>query len=398
MKRKISILLAGGFCALIVAMGIGRFAYTPILPLMKLSGGLTEVKAGYLASANYLGYLIGAGMAGFVTGKRKLRIWLLWSLFACILSMAGMGIADHYESWLLLRFIAGVASGLIFVLSSSIVLDALASNGKTILSGIFYSGVGTGIFFTGIIVPVAQAFVNWQGIWLILSILSLVLSVVVYIAVSEDESRDTLSPSMRTKTGATIPPILIPLIIAYGLEGLGYIISGTFLVDMVKGTEGLDNISSFTWVIVGLAAIPSTYLWMALAKRLDYIKALCIAFIVQALGVVLPVMVQLPFFVLLGAFLFGATFMGITTMATSYARSMLPSGSNRVIGVLTVVYGLGQIIAPAGAGYLFHETGSYHAAFVLASGTLLLAVLLLGAGSLYNKKKERKLNYAVRKY
>ncbi|RFU61620.1 YbfB/YjiJ family MFS transporter [Peribacillus glennii] len=398
MKRKTSFLLAGGICALIVAMGIGRFAYTPILPLMKFSAGLSEDKTGYLASANYAGYLLGAAMSGLVKGHGKLRIFLNGSLIACILTLAGMGIADYYGTWLFLRFIAGAASGLIFVLSSSIVLDELARKGRSILSGIFYSGVGMGIFISGIIVPVSNHFVPWQGIWLVLSILSISLSVVVFISFNAAQLNEDENHAQQNTKMTTTHPILIWLIIAYGLEGLGYIVSGTFLVDMVRGIEGTGAISSLTWIIAGLAAIPSTYLWMALVNRLDYIKSLCTALIIQAVGIALPVMFQNPFGAILGAFLFGATFMGITAMATSYARMLQPSGSNRIIAILTVVYGLGQIIGPAGAGLLVHKSGNYSIAFVLASGILLLAVFLLAAGTLFTKKRERKMNYAIRKY
>ncbi|WML29049.1 YbfB/YjiJ family MFS transporter [Neobacillus sp. OS1-32] len=139
--------LIGGIFSLMIAMGIGRFAYTPILPLMQEALTFTDSVAGYLASSNYAGYFVGAILTGVLPLKKHKTFYLRVSLVASIITTCMMGLTQAYILMLIIRFISGVASAFIFVLASSIVLDKLASAGKTNWSGYFYSGVGFGIFF-----------------------------------------------------------------------------------------------------------------------------------------------------------------------------------------------------------------------------------------------------------
>ncbi|GAB7388287.1 YbfB/YjiJ family MFS transporter [Bacillaceae bacterium] len=375
---------------MLIAMGVSRFSYTPILPLMKRATGFTEAAAGYLASSNFFGYLVGAWLAGVIKWKRKREVLLKWSLLVNIFSVAGMGLTTNYVLWFVLRFVAGVTSGLIFVHSSSLVLDTLAAKGRLTWSGIFYSGVGLGIFLSGLSVPIANRYFGWQGTWVGLAVISLLLGIFVWIWLREEgQNKQRFSPvqeQTRKKNRALLPW----LILAYGFEGLGYIVSGTFLVDMVAKMPELSGISSLSWVIVGLAAIPSTFLWALTANKFGFIRALTLAFVLQAIGVVLPVFSSSIWGTLTGAVLFGATFMGITTLATSFARQIQPDNSSNVIGVMTGVYGIGQMIGPSASGIFITKTGSYDPALLFAATVLLFAILLLWSGKWYTSKIKRK--------
>ncbi|RFU71236.1 YbfB/YjiJ family MFS transporter [Peribacillus saganii] len=385
-KRHARIVMAGIF-SLMIAMGFSRFAYTPILPLMKSSAGLSEAASGYLASCNFLGYLFGAFYAGRINHKGNPRI-IIQILLANILSFAAMGLTDDYFIWLFLRFISGVSSGLVFVLCSSFVLDSLAKQGLASWSGIFYSGVGIGILITGISVPISNTYLGWKGSWLVLGGISIFLGLLVFAWLKMvPGTNDKKQAAEREK--AEQKEILPWLVLAYGLEGLGYIISGTFLVDIFNGIDGLRSMSSLSWVFVGLAAIPSTFIWVTVAKKVGFIFSICLAICVQAAGVILPVLVPNMAGGLLGAFLFGATFMGITAMTTTYARMIQPNNSSKVIGLLTGVYGVGQILGPSIAGFLVSLTGNYSISLFFATAVLLTAVLLLGGGQW---KTSNKLN------
>lgn len=394
MSRRLVISIIGGICSLIIAMGVSRFAYTPILPIMKESIGFSEETAGYLASSNYVGYLVGALLAGMVNWRMKKKFYLKMILILNIISVGLMGLTIDYVSWFLLRFASGVTSGLIFVLSSSIILDLLATKGRSTWTGFFYSGVGIGIFITGIVVPLLDSFYSWKGVWIGLAILSAVLGVVVWAWLKQKDNYEKQIEISKTNPVETkIASKMLPwLTIAYGLEGLGYIVTGTFLVDIVVDIPSLAEFASLSWIFVGIAAIPSTLLWGIFAKRKGYIPAIVLAFLLQAIGVILPVVFFNSWGALLGAFLFGATFMGITTLATTYARQLQPENSSRVIGILTTVYGIGQIIGPAGAGMLVTITGQYSIALFLAAGVLLVAILVLLGGQWYitiqTKRKE----------
>jgi MFS family permease len=155
--------LLGGIAALIIVHGIGRFAYTPILPLMR-EDGLTLEQGGWLAAANYVGYLLGALFTVFSHGDRiqRLRGGLLVSIATTLL----MGLTHALPAWLLLRFVSGLSNGVVFVYAANLVLERLALAGRSALGGLLYSGVGAGIVLSGLLVlAVDHAGWGWQAAW-----------------------------------------------------------------------------------------------------------------------------------------------------------------------------------------------------------------------------------------
>jgi MFS family permease len=165
---------------------------------------------------------------------------------------------------------------------------------------------------------------------------------------------------------------------AYGCEGLGYIVTGTFLVSIAEKIPGMQGFAAASWAIAGAAAVPSCLFWSWLAKKTGQMQALILSMVLQAAGIAIPVFLYSPFGAITSALLFGATFMGITTLATSAARQMYPSESSRVIGYMTAVYGAGQMIGPTGAGILASFTRNYDGALAGAA-----VIVLLGAGLLW---------------
>lgn len=371
----------GGVLALTVAMGMGRFAYTPILPIMEASAGLSVEQGGYLASSNYLGYLIGSLMVGIIPKNWDKVIFLRVSLIFTVFVLAGMGMTWDYHLWLLFRLLSGVFSGIIFVVSSSIVLDVLVKNQKSLWSGFFYSGVGLGIFMTSIIVPFFNLFFGWQGAWIGIALVSLILILFPLIWLGEEKQaqkseREVQLPISQISEGHLYPYLLV----AYGLEGLGYIISATFLVAMVQQMPQFHLFSSLSWMMVGLAAIPSSLFWMFIATKKGYMPIIITAYILQAIGVVLPVLSHHALLVLMGAFLFGVTFMGITTMMTTLVRMIGSDQSAKSIGYLTTVYGIGQILGPVIAGYSVSLTGTFDFALRFGSIIIFLGAVFLWLG------------------
>src|SRR5699024_8632699 len=143
------------------------------------------------------------------------------------------------------------------------------------------------------------------------------------------------------------------------LEGLGYIVTGTFIVAIAEKSTVFSGDATFVWLVVGLAAIPSCFIWSLLAKKWGFVKSLVIAMILQSLGIVAPVIWMNKASLVISALLFGATFMGIATLATTLGRQMNPSDSSRIIGYLTTSLAIGQMIGPSIAGILSSATQSY---------------------------------------
>lgn len=388
MNRQHIGILFGGVLLLVVAMGISRFAFTPILPFMREDVGFSFEVAGFLASSNYIGYFIGALWAGFIYRQRKHV--LLLSVVLNVISVVLMGLIELYSVWLVLRLIAGITGGLIFVLTSSIIMDYLAKQTLTKWSGYLFSGIGLGIAISGLFVPFIEARFAWQGTWIGLGILSALFLVITFLLWRNLQVHDSVKV---TKTAdAKMSRGFMPwLIAAYGFEGLGYIITGTFLVDIIHNIPSLQAYSSYSWVIVGVAAIPSAPVWTVLLEKFSAIKILFVAYILQVLGILLPVFSQTVWSVLLSSFLFGLTFVGIVTLTTAYARQLFPTQSGPVVSLLTTFYAFGQIIGPIIAGQLVVIFSSYKAALIFAGSIVLLGLIVMLCGKWIVLKQQGKI-------
>lgn len=377
--------LIGGIFALIIAMGIGRFSYTVILPYMQEAFEFSRATAGYLATSNYLGYLVGAWVAGRLPIGNKRILFLQITLVISILTTAFMGFTNVIIIWYLLRFISGVVSAFIFVVITSLILDQLASSSHMHLSGLFYSGVGIGIALSAVIVSPIQAVFHWNGTWIVLALFSIVLFVLIVLFIKP------ITPSKQLVESQIISQKTPPqswmkwLIIAYSLEGLGYIVTGTFIVSIAQESTSFHGDAAFVWFVVGVAAIPSCIFWSKLAQRYGYVKILLISMLLQAIGIVLPALATNSMTLYASAFIFGATFMGITTVCTTLARKLAPVNSHQMIGYLTAGYALGQMIGPSIAGTLASYTNSYQYALVGASLVVMLGGLCLIGGVKYDR-------------
>ena len=384
MNRQHASVLFGGILLLVVAMGISRFAFTPLLPFMRIDEGLSFQEGGWLASSNYVGYFVGALGAGFVYRRKK--GFLLSNVLLNVISIIGMGLTNAYALWIVLRFVAGVTSGFIFVLTSSIMMDYLAKHLLTRWSGYVFSGIGIGIAISGLCVPFIEVRFLWEGTWIGLGLLSTVFIVLTLLLwrhiVVQDSER--VAKTADTNIWRGFMPWLI---IAYGLEGLGYIITGTFLVDIVYNIENLRDYASYSWVVVGIAAAPSAPFWMAMMSRFKPIYVMFFAYILQVFGIALPVLSQTVWSVLLSAFLYGCTFVGIVTLSTGYGRQLFPRQSGSVVSILTTFYAVGQIIGPVIASRLEGHFNTFKAPLVFASSIVFCALVILISGYAFTNRK-----------
>ena len=367
-----TLLLVSGVATLALAMGFGRFAYTPLLPPMRADAGLTVALAGIVATANLAGYLVGALAASGRWARGRRVAVVRWSVIAGV-AATGLMALHSVPVWLLARFAAGVASGLAFVLISSLVLDRAARDGYRQWPAILYAGVGAGIALSGLLVPL---FVGWGGSragWLGLCAVSAAIA-----AVTLPWLHDAVPAAAPGPAAARRPAdrtLFWWLFAAYGGEGFGYIIPATFMVAHISAAPALAPFAGLSWVVVGLVAIPSTLLWNAVGLRIGRARAFALAMLVQAAGVVGPDYAPNAAGALIAAVTLGATFMGITTLGSALARELYPERSHTAIGALTAIFGIGQAIGPSFAAVLTVRTGTYGGA--LAASALVLAASAL---------------------
>eukprot|EP00903_Cladosiphon_okamuranus_P001767 g1765.t1 len=280
----------GGLLALAAAMGIGRFVYTPILPFMSDGLGLPADDAGLIASANFLGYLVGAllGASRYLPGSP--RFWFLSGLAISALTSAAMASTSSLPVFLLIRFISGIASAFVLVFSTSLILERLASSGRAELSALHFAGVGCGIAFSALLVAtLAHLTASWQLLWMASGGATLVFFLLAAWLVPSDNKGRT--KDAETEASTTASPFSsaprVRLILAYGLFGFGYVITATFVNAIARAAPDLQPTEPFVWLTVGLCAAPSIYLWNKVAARLGTRKAFAVACVLEAAGVAL---------------------------------------------------------------------------------------------------------------
>lgn len=361
----------GGLVALAAAVGIGRFVYTPILPFMEAGIGLTKAEAGLIASANFLGYLMGALGASWQALRGEQRTWLVVALGLSTLTTGLMGLADTMAVFLALRFIGGFASAFVLVFASALVLDRLAAAKRSGLSAIHFAGVGCGIAVSAVLVAeLAASGHGWRAQWIASGAVSALALAMAWMLVPG--SSTTSRPAGSPDHGRT-DRRLIALILAYGLFGFGYVITATFISTMVRSAVEIRELEPVIWLVVGLAAVPSVALWTWVGRRWGNDRSLALACLVEGVGVAMSVLVTGELAVVVSAALLGGTFMGITALGLIRARDLSNGDPRRSLALMTAAFGFGQMIGPAFAGFAYAVGDSFLAPSLVAAGALIIA-------------------------
>jgi predicted MFS family arabinose efflux permease len=364
----------GGLAAMTAALGIGRFVYTPILPAMLATLGWSKSDAGLIASANFLGYVLGALLAGRPAVAARPRVWLLAALAISAASTLAMAVPSDLVSFAVLRLIGGIASAFVIVCASSLVLERLSHKGRGSLSGVHFAGVGFGIMISAVAVSgLLASGAGWRGLW----IGSGVLATLAALAAA------TLIPPAGTAAAPSQPPApraersgLGTMVVAYGLFGFGYVITTTFLVTIVRLTPEVRVLEPWIWILFGLAAIPSVSVWGWLAVRIGIMNGFAAACAIEAIGVAASVEWVTITGVCFSALVLGGTFMGITALGFMAARALSSGDHHQAFGRMTASFGIGQMVGPTLAGVLSEHLGNFRVASLIAAAALLAATVL----------------------
>lgn len=360
-----------GAAALAVGMGVGRFVYTPILPLMEHQAGVSASMGSDLATANYAGYLAGALLGIFVPPIAHSRLALRSSLLTIVATLALMPVTENADLWLALRLIAGIASAMLFVIASSSMLFRL-HRGAQHLVGWGFGGVGLGIALSGILVLAVQPASpeSWRIAWWSSAVLAAALSAVGWVLCPEPPGEPTAL--QRHGEVPRTHPWFAALLASYSLEGVGYIITGTFLVAAISQNSP-GWLGSGSWIVAGLAALPAAAMWACLAQRRSRSTLLLCALAIQAVGIALPSLAGGTAPALISAVLFGNTFIAISSTAVSIGTHLqFP----RSVAILTAGYSTGQILGPLGVRPLL---GSGYQGALLVGAVIVLAAAIAAA-------------------
>ncbi|MGO4477325.1 YbfB/YjiJ family MFS transporter [Massilia sp. 2TAF26] len=376
--RVAAAVCAAAMISLAVAMGIGRFAFTPLFPLMVRDGLLDSHAGAMLAAANYLGYLAGALAASRLRIKPALLLAL--GLAGTVLITAAVGWTASGFWWAVLRFLAGVMSAWTLVATSAWGLGWLAAIGRPDLAGVQFSGVGIGIAAAGMFclllgrsLPSPQLWIGLAALGALASILPLVLSR------SLPAPPAPMPAAAAAATGPAAPQATFGLVVCYTLFGFGYILPATYLPALARQLVDDPAVFGLAWPVFGAAAAISTVLvsWrLAKAQRLGVWAA---AHLLMAAGVLLPAVWTSLASVTLAALLVGGTFMVITMVGMQEARARAEGQATRVLGRMTAGFAVGQLAGPLVSASIARLTDTEAAALHMALA--LSALGLLGSAA-----------------
>ena len=381
--------LSAGIASLLLSVGVARFAYTPLLPLMQEQAGLGVSAAGWLAAVNYAGYLTGAGVATVISDLvLKDRLYRIGMVVA-LATTPMMALTTNEVLWGVSRFFAGLGSAAGMLLGTGLILNWLIRHDHRSELGIHFAGIGLGIAGCAAVVEVLHRSLDWREQWYAFTAIGLLL-LVPALRWFPRPARDTHTRSGRRMVDR--PPSLLYLrlfIAAYFCAGFGYVIGATFMVAIVEDLPGLAGRGNLAFLAIGLGAAPASIYWDLIARRVGDLNALVLAAGLQVVGIALPVLVGGLASTLVGAFVFGSTFVGMVSLVLTMAGRFYPTRPAKMMGRMTLSYGVAQIVGPATTAWLASRYAGYVFALYLAAAIMLLGTLLLLLLKLVERRDER---------
>lgn len=378
-NNNAAILLAG-ILAIVVGVGVARFAFTSLLPSM-LDDFLTITNAGVLASFNFVGYLSGAIFSVFIKDiNAKVRYFRIGMMLSVITTLV-LATTTDATIWLVSRVIAGFGSAMVLIVGGALVMVKLNFESKTKAMGIHFSGIGMAIVLSELISQAVLDRGTFADAWMALSIFAIIISFYsIYIlsfdrAIKQEAQKHKLSKSIFST-------YVILLILAYFAEGVGFVVQGTFLPDIINSLDGLKGYGSVTWLVVGIAGVPSSIIWMNLAHRYGSVNIIMVAMALQVVGILIPAFSTNILLNLLSGALYGSTFIGLVALFMNLGGHL--AGRNPVVlmGAMTAAYGIGQVSAPLYSVALIEYFGNYNSTLYVTASIVFIGILFL----LYAKK------------
>jgi predicted MFS family arabinose efflux permease len=369
--------LSAGIFSLILALGVARFAYTPLLPLMQQQAGLGVAAAGWLAAINYAGYLSGAVIASRISSLvLKDRLYRIGMVLA-IVSTVVMGLSTNVVVWALSRYVAGLTSAAAMLLGTGLIMNWLIRHNLRSEMGIHFAGIGLGIAGCAGAVMLFTPWLDWHEQWFAFTALGCVLLVPALRWLPPPDTSGLTTSGKKLQDKPPSPLYLRVFMAAYFCAGFGYVVSVTFIVAIVNQLPDLAGWGNLVFLAIGIGAAPACMNWDLIARRTGDLNALILAAVLQILGILLPVLVPGLWAAMLGSLLFGGTFIGMVSLVLSMAGRYYPTMPAKMMGKMTLSYGVAQIIGPALTGMIGAQFGSYNAGLYVAAAVMVLGTALL---------------------
>jgi predicted MFS family arabinose efflux permease len=286
--------------------------------------------------------------------------------------------------WFISRLIAGFGSGMVLIIGGALVMVKINYENKTKAMGIHFAGIGTAIVLCELLSQYILKFGVWSDAWMALTIYALVVSIYAIHILSFDKEVKKDAPKHKLSLDIFTPHVIL-LTFAYFTAGVGFVVQGTFLPDIINSLDGLEGYGSLGWLVVGLAGIPSAIIWMRLAHTHGSINIIIIAMLLHIVGILIPTFSNDIYLNLVSGALYGSSSIALVALFMTLGGQIAPENPVVLMGAFTASYGIGQVFAPLYSVKLIHLFGNYDTTLYLTAFIVFIGILAL----LYAKKIDK---------
>jgi predicted MFS family arabinose efflux permease len=360
-----------------IGLGIGRFAYSLVLPDMRETLGWSYSAAGFMNTINAAGYLAGALMASKLVNRFGLSAAVRWGTLASVLALVISGLSANFAVLSFARLLVGFGAALAFVAGGALAATIGQSRPEraNFLLSLFYAGPGVGILASGLVAPFLLQEVgagSWWIVWLALALLSMLMALPLLLTAMDARAGFANAVPVKFR----IRPVLIYLV-SYFMFGAGYIAYMTFMIAYVRDAGGSAAAQSAFWCLIGLSAFASPWVWRGVLARGRSGSATAIILAVNAIGAVMPLFGHSAWLLASSALVFGVAFFAVVASTTAFVRFNYPPPEwPKGIAAMTIVFGVGQTLGPFVVGAITDAMGSLSYALSVSAATLVLGAVL----------------------
>jgi predicted MFS family arabinose efflux permease len=359
-----------------VGLGIGRFAYSLVLPDMREALGWSYSAAGFMNTVNAAGYLAGALMASRLVKRFGLTAALRWGTLACVVSLVLCALSGNFVILSFARLLAGLGAAAGFVAGGALAAAIAQSRPEraNFLLSLFYAGPGLGILSSGLIAPfMLQAFGpgSWWIVWWAMTLLSVAMTIPLLLTPIDS----SLHIAKSAPATFAIGPILIYLA-GYFLFGAGYIAYMTFMIAYVRDAGGGALAQSGFWSLIGLSAFVTPWVWRRVLALDRGGISTAIILGINALGAALPLFGHSAILLAISALVFGVAFFAVVASTTAFVRFNYPPAAWPTgIAAMTIAFGVGQTVGPIAVGAITDAMGSLSHALNVSAAMLAVGAI-----------------------
>ena len=363
-----------GICSTLIAIGFGRFIYTPILPNMQDDLNLSSTTMGIISSYNYFGYLIGS-IIPIIWKFSNFRNMIIFSSIFSVITIYLMGFTADIKFFIILRFLCGLSSAFGFVFTISFMFNFFKDFENKTLQLYHFCGIGLGIVIGTVTVwIISMAGLFWNHQWLIVGFIGILLCIPIIIFIPKQLD---LVTETRSQIKSKVKTDFITISFGYFFFGVGYIIFGTFISAIARDSFEIPSYQYLSWIIVGFFAIPSVLFWDWISKKISIDFLLFLSCSTVTLGVSFLLFNNNLNYFLISCLLYGLGVPGSVALVLVEGKKRFIGNVNISVAIMTSAFSVGQILGPYISGILIDLENNYKSSIFLTIICLVLSSILM---------------------